>query len=297
MLPNTLTRTLPRLTSARPVQFRRQQCTFTTPAPTSKLEVERKFPSAHLWALSENDIDLFSKSIGSKLSERRIITDLYWDTKDDRGRLMDKGVYIRERSTTDKIPTASDYSRKIPATSGQLPTPPGETTWEIKIRQSGDYINTSCLELTGYENVTTLLQRYNLRIADLKHVARITTDRKTYAVGAFRIVLDRSHLDFVYECVDGMQSRFFKFHHVGEVELCEDVEAGKEKEVGGAMDERIRGFMRGRGVFEQGGVESKLTAYFRWDASLRKMLGEAGLLDVGDGGVWVGEDGESRRGG
>lgn len=61
-------------------------------------------------------------------------------------------------------------------------------------------------------------------------------DREEWEVGKFKIVLDEAQFH------DQMHGRYVD-HAVGKAELCQEVEPGKEKQIGRQMDLEITEFM------------------------------------------------------
>lgn len=67
-------------------------------------------------------------------------------------------------------------------------------------------------------------------------VADFMFDREEWEVGKFKIVLDEAQFH------DQMHGRYVD-HAVGKAELCQEVEPGKEKQIGRQMDLEITEFM------------------------------------------------------
>ena len=133
--------------------------------------------------------------------------------------------------------------------------------WQAKIRQRGDYQNSTFKELAGEEEIGALVAKYNGIVPSnsvdfgLLKIAQFTTLRdKWRANNRFEIVLD-----------------FTSFGHmVGEVELQNvgEIETALGSRAADSMDAEIEAFMKKYSwAFPTGKVDGKLSAYFAQKSS------------------------------
>jgi thiamine-triphosphatase len=199
--------------------------TCKTPTPTFKLEVERKFlpNNVSLRLLDSNNalvgrrtVPVFNLHAFLGTSE---IYDLYYDTAYSDEKLRDSGIYMRQRNGI----------------------------WQAKIRKSEDFVDSVSVEVQGERDVTRVLDEAGIpsygSLPCLRARERIHTTRKEYRVEGFRITIDTSRLHFSDWTIHWDKGPTSATHLVGEVVLCEDVEAGNERQAGQQMDSRIEASM------------------------------------------------------
>ncbi|KAF1963146.1 hypothetical protein CC80DRAFT_588607 [Byssothecium circinans] len=223
------------------------------PNRSRTLEIERKFaptPSSLALLRTNSSTPAFTRHeyLGS-----RSIRDEYFDHAS--GALMRRGVYLRSR----------------------------DGVWEVKVRRGGGYVD-SCFEESREEGrvwgvVGEVLREEGVREEvddggkgkgddgrtserwECGCVADIRTVRESWDVDGFRVVVDRMGFG----------------HVVGEVEVEVEVEVGGDgdgneaEDVEKVMQGRIERFMGEHpDVFPRGGVEGKLSAYFRMEKERRR---------------------------
>jgi thiamine-triphosphatase len=210
---------------------------------TPILEVERKFmpTSASITRLRKNHgHPAFTSHI---YLGRKVLKDIYLDTlytpTTSESQFMRNGIYIRMRN-------------------GAL---------EAKIRQSGDWTNTTSHEIAGKHALDALVARTfpdtPVTFGDLSPIAWMRTLRDEWEIEGFNVAIDHTLFG---DWMQGMPKYPQKPHVVGEVELCqgagEDVAAED-------MERRIEMFVEKYGwAFSkgEGKVVGKLVGFDEWVA-------------------------------
>jgi thiamine-triphosphatase len=213
--------------------------TCKKPIRTQKLEVERKFIPHNIseplrFGDFANPHDIYPLYKPFSFVGISDICDVYYDLPHGPEKLMDQGIYVRKRN--------------------------GE--WEVKIRKSGNYVNSKCIEVQGKQKVKEVLGKVTRLGKCLQHVkeaARILTKRLEYKSEGFSIILDSYQVVLDYSSSQKSCSLI----------ICGQIgEEGTEEVKGREMDIKLETFMNtNEWAFPrtEGAVEGKLTKCLKWD--------------------------------
>ena len=190
----------------------------------SKLEVERKFVPSPLLKKYAHEVATTPRihvtpatgrnpSVTLTRLPRKRITDKYFDHK---GQLEQKGIWIRWR-------------KEQTTNHDGVDTIASQTSWEAKVKQGGNYVDSQFVEAKGRDAVEDLMAEAGVcrSIYDLKFQLGFVADRVCWAVSGYEgekrvddaamtLVLDT--MSAALEGPNGEHSTFMH-HQVGELEL------------------------------------------------------------------------------
>jgi hypothetical protein len=205
----------------------------------STLEVERKFAPSILLKKYASETSTTTRIFLAPTTHRGLpttlsalprerITDKYFDHK---GQLEQKGIWVRWRKTQ-------------LTTHDGLETAPPQITWEAKVKQGGDFLDSQFVEAKGRDAVETLMADAGVcdSIYNLDFQLGFVADRVSWAVkgpgndegagngtAAMTLVLDT-----ISAALEGRNGEHAKFmhHQVGELELAKTITttAGKHED-------------------------------------------------------------------
>jgi len=257
----------------------------------SKLEVERKFVPSPLLKQYASETATVSRihvtpatkhnpSVTLTRFPRKRITDKYFDRK---GQLEQKGIWVRWRK---EETTTHDGSN----------TTTSQTSWEAKVKQGGNFLDSQFVEAKGRDAVEDLMAEAGVcrSIYDLSFLLGFVADRMGWTVNGYhgeKAVDDTATMSLIIDtmstALEGRNGEYstFMHHQVGELELekaittsleGEDVHAAHEPAINSihratcasqarAMREQLATFMSVYStLFETGGTPlGKITAYMQ----------------------------------